>query len=658
MLYIYKYHKDIIKILVVFGSIYILSYTLFIKIPIIQGAQSKVVVTEVLKVDDYTSCYGYYNFQKVKVVLSAGEDIKEGYLLILNGEFREIEPQTIPGNFDYRNYLYSKNIKYQIYSEQYQIKQKSNPIFLPKIHLRDYIESNLSNSKRYVLTFVMADKSYFDQEIKNAISILGISHIFALSGMHIVLLVITLQIMLSKSHLKQKKQEGIIFLFLSLFMIITSFTASVVRSSLMYMLTRLNAYLKIQLSTLDIISCIMVLLLLVRPFLFYDMGFSLSFLVVYTIILGRDILTDQSKVNQLFIIGLMSMLITLPITYSFNYKINLLSLLFNVIFLPIIMLFIMPLSYILLIFPSLDSLFSLIFDVFDAILINSKLVNIATFPITFQGNIIKIIYYITLYIAVKGVLIDKVYYKTVYFVVIFMIIINPRILTVSKKIAFLDVKGDSSVLIDSRNQCNIVIDTGENDDFDSVINYLKYQGLTSIDHIFITHYHADHYGELNNILHEFDVGHVWFSDSRDLPEHGFFCGDFYIDVLETNRIWENENNNSIVLYIQVYDDIFLFTGDIEKEREMELIELFHFRVDYLKVAHHGSDTSSTPEFLDHFSPKESIIMSKKFNKYKHPHSVVIERYDQFEIPVYRTDLNGTIEFRYYFKKVYKKFYRE
>lgn len=657
--FIYKKHRNISLILLIFGVVYLTRYFLIVNNPIIDGAQHTVKVTKVSNKDNLMSLYGNCNNERVKVVLSGGESVFEGDTIIIRGNFEQISSQSIPGNFDYRNYLLSKNISNTIYTEQYEIKESnSNIVYTVKSKLKTHINDNIPLSKSYVLTFVMADKSQFDQDTIEGISILGISHLFALSGMHIALLVFTLRWLLVNTINSTRVVDITIYTFLFAFMFITSFAASVVRSALMYIVSRLKDMFSWDISTLDVISIVFIVLILLRPLYFYDAGFSLSFLVVYIIVLFKDNLTDHHRVNQLFVIGLLSMIITLPITFRFSYNVNLLSLLFNVLFLYIIMLFIMPLSYILLFFPSLDLHLHEIFKLFEQIMKWSKLVNIFSFSVSFKNQLTVIIYYKSLYIAA----ISKKYSRKLLFFVPFLICIliitNPRYFDFSDKIAFLDVNGDSIVLLDNNNRCNMVIDTGENDDFDGLINYLKYHGLTSFDHIFITHYHADHYGEVQELYNNFHVKNLWFNDSHDLPDTGFYCGDFFVQIFPNNKLWSNENNNSMVIYISINNDHYLFTGDIEKERESEIIENYIFPVDYLKVAHHGSDTSSTADFIEHFSPKEAIIIAKEGNKYKHPHHEVISLLEENDVVIHRTDLHGTITFEYKFKKLYKKHSRE
>ena len=99
---------------------------------------------------------------------------------------------------------------------------------------------------------------------------------------------------------------------------------------------------------------------------------------------------------------------------------------------------------------------------------------------------------------------------------------------------------------------------------------------------------------------------------------------------------------------------YLFTGDIELSREISFINKYDLDIDYLKVPHHGSITSSNQQFLNSINPKEVFIIVSATNLHGHPHDEVIKRYQEMGIPVYRTDLSGTIEVYYIFEKEFKR----
>jgi len=109
----------------------------------------------------------------------------------------------------------------------------------------------------------------------------------------------------------------------------------------------------------------------------------------------------------------------------------------------------------------------------------------------------------------------------------------------------------------------------------------------------------------------------------------------------------SDNNRSVVLYAKIGPLSWLFTGDLEKEGEQQLLASFpHLHADVLKVGHHGSETSTSEPFLQTVAPKLAIISVGKNNRYHHPHQLVLERLKAHHIPVLRTDEHGAIHYRY------------
>jgi len=124
----------------------------------------------------------------------------------------------------------------------------------------------------------------------------------------------------------------------------------------------------------------------------------------------------------------------------------------------------------------------------------------------------------------------------------------------------------------------------------------------------------------------------------------------YLDVVYPlpGDLGGNPNNNSVVLRLVCGTQSMLLTGDIEREAEREMLSTFlDLKSDVLKVAHHGSRTSSTPEFLRRVDPESAVIPVGKWNKYRHPAPDVIRRYKALGIPLFRTDDQGAVIFKFF-----------
>ena len=246
------------------------------------------------------------------------------------------------------------------------------------------------------------------------------------------------------------------------------------------------------------------------------------------------------------------------------------------------------------------------------------------------------------------------------------------------KIHFVDVgQGDCNFIVTPKNK-TILIDGGGStgSDFDvgesTLLPYILDRGYKKIDLIVISHFDQDHVGGLLTILRELKVNRVCISkqegDSenyqefleivkeKNIPVTIVKMGDriniennLYFDILwpKEKQIEENKiNNNAIVMKLNYNNFSMMFTGDIEEVAEREIVKTYEdkkiLKSDILKVAHHGSKTSTTEEILNEIEPKVSLIGVGKNNLFGHPSSEVIERLEELETRVYRTDSNGEI----------------
>ncbi|QXM07081.1 ComEC/Rec2 family competence protein [Crassaminicella indica] len=233
------------------------------------------------------------------------------------------------------------------------------------------------------------------------------------------------------------------------------------------------------------------------------------------------------------------------------------------------------------------------------------------------------------------------------------------------KVHFIDVGQADSILIEN-GENNMLIDAGNNMDSDLVVNYLKREGIKKLDYVIGTHPHEDHIGGLDAVINTFDIGKVYmpkvthnsktFKDvvtaiknkglkiTTPVVGSKIVLGDAQGVILAPNsKEYKDYNNYSIVLKLTYGNTSFLFTGDAEDISEEEMIRKgFDLSADVLKVGHHGSHSSTTLEFLNKVNPAYAVIMCETGNDYGHPHKETMDKLKNKNIPVYRTDENGTI----------------
>ncbi len=230
---------------------------------------------------------------------------------------------------------------------------------------------------------------------------------------------------------------------------------------------------------------------------------------------------------------------------------------------------------------------------------------------------------------------------------------------------FIDVGQGDCTLVESNGHFAL-IDAGEYSERNKVISYLSEAGVTSLDYIIATHPHSDHVGSLAEVIHNFDTTALictnapstssWeyvmdAADERGVPYEipspfeVYQLGSATITVLSPSEdaVYSSLNDYSIVTMIEYGNTSALLTGDAERVVEKELVKGdFDLSANILKCGHHGSSTSSCSQFLDAVSPDAAVISCGKNNDYGHPHEETISALKYRNIPVWRTDISGTI----------------
>lgn len=246
------------------------------------------------------------------------------------------------------------------------------------------------------------------------------------------------------------------------------------------------------------------------------------------------------------------------------------------------------------------------------------------------------------------------------------------------QIHIIDVGQAESILI-VQDGFTMLVDSGDNFSGDDVVRYIKNLGIDKIDIFLITHFHRDHAGGAHKIISSLDVKKIvchkfsdlstmqerfWYIDmsiSRSIREtfgsmsifmesacennklKNFDVGDAKVYTLSQNNDAVNVNNKSIVFKLVYGDFSMLFMADAESEVEKELLEEdADLSADVLKIGHHGSKTSTTDEFLDMVNPKYAVVSCGNGNDYNHPYGAVTKRFEDKNIPLYRTDELGDI----------------
>ena len=595
----------------------------------------------------------------------------EGVTITAHGTLNQPSNNTIPNTFNYKKYLKSKKIYYTFKTDALEVVgQNSNIYYQFKHWLSKRIET--IDDTGYIKAFVLGSKNEIDEDIFKTYQNNGITHLFAISGMHISLFSSILLFLLKKIHLKDNQAYKIVLLFLLGYTFLVSFTASVVRAFTLYLLLYLNKRLKLGVTTTRIFIYAIVLILLLNPFFILDIGFLYSSLTSFGLILFSDYLKTSNKVLALLRVSLIALLFSLPITINNFYEYNFLSILANILIVPLVSTIIYPLSLITLIFPFFHPILKFFLMILESI--STILSNITWFKIILPKMpwFLIIGYYFIIY------LIFKTKKKGLVILLITLLLGYKLSFNFDSNfyVYYLDVgQGDSILLINPRSRKATLIDTGgkksvsynefppnEYHVSNNIITFLKSINISKINTLITTHGDYDHMGESLNIVNNFKVGNVILNcgslneleqDLITLLDKKHIKYSKCINQLDISPIklyflnsgeYDNENDNSNVIYAKLNDYKFMFMGDAGVEKEKDILNKYNISViDVLKIGHHGSKTSSSKEFITKIKPKYSIISVGKNNRYGHPNKEVLENLKDSKI--YRTDQDGSIMFK-------------
>lgn len=634
------------------------------------------------------------NNKKILINIKMSQDIpsiKYGDSLYIEGEFKQPEEARNYKGYNYKQYLKTKKIIGTVELGKVKILKSSNGSFIHNIqkYIRDTINGTLTDEEgNLLLAILLGDKDKLSEDIQESFKTSNLSHMLAVSGAHVSYIILGLTYVLQNSIIGKKNEKIVCIIFLLFFMAITNFTPSVTRACIMAVLTLFSGIIYRKSDVYTNISVAALITLIFNPYNLLDLGFQLSYGGTIGIIIFIKRIQEKKSnskvinyIKQMALVSIYANIIIIPIMmYHFN-TVSFTFIISNIMASPI--LGIIVITGFLFIITSitvkpLTSLIAIFIKPILSILIKisqicSKLPFSNILVVTpYMFNVIS--YYAIILYCIKSKKNNKC--KIIICLLIVLILINFIIYIFPQKlrIFFIDVGQGDSTLIITPDKKTVLIDGGGSDSFDVgekvLLPYLLDRRILKVDYVLISHFDTDHCGGILTIMEKVKVKNIIISEQAEHSENyerfkklmihkkirlievkkgdkikiGRYS-EFKILFPTSRLLSENPlNNNSIVAQFNYNNFKMLFTGDIEKLAEQQILkaEKAEIRADILKVAHHGSKTSSIPEFIKAVKPKIALIGVGKNNTFGHPNKQTIKNLENIKCRIYRTDIQGEI----------------
>ncbi len=609
----------------------VLLLCLLVLVPRNHHTHDSIIKGKVIK-SDTNSCFVLANGEIF--YLYQDYDLKYGDKIEALIKYNDINENTNDLLFNEKQYLLGMNIYVKGTIEELISHDKNNGIY-------SWIANKFSDSKElsdYQKLFVFGEKTDDIKEDYKKMSELSIVHLFALSGMHISILIGLLDSLLGYV-LYEKYSKIISFILVGIYVFSIPPSFSLQRAFLCALLQYIfNDYF----NKIDILSFLVIVSLLYNPYILYNISFTFSYFVYFLVLI-----TGHLKYSSLWIyVG------TIPILLCLNYQLPVFSFFILFFIAPFVEYF-----YVLILLTVFFPIFNFL-GIFCIYLFNNlmNLLDLINIVIVFSKPdvsfviIFYLLYFFCIYKYERNLKISKYISMLIALMISFYFTSHYKIYA---QVTMLDVgQGDCTLIRLPLNQGNILIDTGGSKDYDVattlIIPYLKAIGIDRLDYVYISHDDLDHCGALESLTNNFTVENVikeyekvkWINDLR-------------VEILKTNKKYHDSNDNSLIMYLTYKGQNFLYTGDISAQVEKDLYYKYKkLKVDYLKVAHHGSSSSSSPYLFSLINPRVAMIGVKKNNMYGHPSKSVINRLNNKNVLILRTDIDGMFHIRFYGKDSY------
>lgn len=569
-------------------------------------------------------------------------DYDIGDVLTIQGEKEDFDFTRLESSFDFGSYLNKRGVYHSLKVKSIKVNFR-NVIRLK--NRREKLLSMFDKEERSIIGAVLFSDGG-DSDLSNELRELHLARFLAASGIFISAFYFVLT-KLFGFFLKDKYAELSSILLLILYGVFTFPRFSVIKVLLLLLIRWINKYpLKKKFSYLSILGGLGLFCLFINRYLARQDSFILGFLIPIISYLTRYIGGNKKIIKRVYRY-LIIYLFFLPFEISYYNKIVILSLPLQIVSTPLFLL-IGVISLLCFFYVPLYKVDSFLIFILGKYV---SFIDPLSFGIYFPkiNDFIVLIYYILYFLYL--------YYLSHGFVPLYRFFVIAQITTLSflavplknaftNEVNFINVGQGDCTLIRSHNKVAL-IDTGglmyTDIANDVLIPYLRKKQIYKIDMVLITHYDFDHYGALEELNKTYHVKNIYDYNSIFPIKMG------EVTFTNYNYYWSSnseENDKSLVIGFNICQKDFLVMGDAPSYVEKEIIKHNDsIACDILRVGHHGSNTSTSEEWIKYLNPKEAVISVGKNNKFGHPNKEVVTVLNKYHIKIRRTDIEGTIAYK-------------
>lgn len=625
----------------------------------------------------------------------------------IEASFKLFEPEKARNlhQFDYHDYLHQQRIHWTMKIQTIHSFAPANGMLN---QLRNFRFSSLKKIeahmipgkiKEYALAMILNQKSVLPTELMDHYRKIGIIHLFSISGLHIHFLMQSLRYLLLRLGITKETTRYFLLTVIVLYGLLIGGGVGVFRAVFTHSLLLIAQILGVRLPVKDAFSLSFLVALWRNPYLLFQLGFQLSYSLAGVLYFLSTSLNKKKYplLFQIILLPTLMAVVSFPYLSFHFFEVTWLGIFANLIFAGIFSSFFFPVFWFAVLWAMVRlplewlagperilSFFLLQIEKITEFLAEQHWLRMITGrQALFWYVVIAVVILCFLRAFEEQKQLKKWGIILVAAVLCFysLPMWNPQ-----GKVVQLDVgQGDAVLFIAPRQEKVVLLDTGgltswegreewqlrsnQDQHAKNVVSALKSEGIRKLDALIVTHSDYDHIGNMGHIANELPVRNLYFSagmeDTTEFQEQFMqirkqeinvypLTGPTTIDlsplqfhVLHPTRRGTGRNEDSLVLATRLGGYTWLFTGDLDQNGERALIQDYPLlKIDFLKVGHHGSATSTSEELLAHIQPKAAFISSGKNNHYGHPHPDVLHRLKAQGVQIYRTDLQGAIHFFY------------